>query len=112
MFLLNCDVHSYTVEFRKLKPWGLSVEGNSRFKIDWPSLIVGTKLTVFALFYFAFEGSFPSTSPQGAYLWRGDLTEGFLHFRLRGHMLGRAYFRNFTVTLEVRITSVCLTAGH
>ena len=35
--------------------------------------------TVLALFYFVFEGNFPSTSPGGgAYIWRGDLTEGFL----------------------------------
>ena len=32
---------------------------------------------VFALFSFEFEGNFPSTSPRGAYIWRGDLTEGF-----------------------------------
>ena len=29
---------------------GLSMEGNWRFKIDWASLIVGRKLTIFALF--------------------------------------------------------------
>ena len=44
---------------------GLSTEGNLRFKIDWASLIVGRKFTVFALFYFVFEGNFPSTSPRG-----------------------------------------------
>ena len=31
------------------------MEGNLRFKIDWASLTVGTKVTVFALFYFVFE---------------------------------------------------------
>ena len=50
---------------------------NLRFKIDWASLIVGSKFAVFALFYFVFEviGScylrarnFPSTSPRGAYV--------------------------------------------
>ena len=55
-----------------------------RFKIDWASLIVGSKFTVFALFYFVFEGNFPSTSPWGAYIWRGDLTEGFLRSRFGG----------------------------
>ena len=40
-------------------------KGNLRFKIDWTSLIVGSKFTVFALFYFVFEGNFPSTSPWG-----------------------------------------------
>ena len=44
---------------------GLSMEGNLRFKIDWASLIVGSKFTVFTLFYFVFEGNFPSTSPGG-----------------------------------------------
>ena len=42
------------------------MEGNLRSKIDWASLIVGRKFTVFALFYFAFESKFPSTSPRGA----------------------------------------------
>ena len=56
---------------------GLSTEGNLRFKIDWASRIVRSKLTVFALFCCVFEGNFPSTSPWGAYIWRGDLTEGF-----------------------------------
>ena len=46
-------------------------------KIDWASFIVGSKFTVLALFYLVLEGSFPSTSPRGAYIWRGDLTEGF-----------------------------------
>ena len=73
-----------------------------RFKIDWASLIVGSKFTVFALFDFVLEGNFPSTSPQGAYIWRGDLTRGFLRYRFGGIIAGGvihggAYFRNFTV---------------
>ena len=56
---------------------GLSTAGSLRFKSDWASLIVGSKFTVFALFYFVFEGTFPSTSPRGAYIWRGDLTGVF-----------------------------------
>ena len=55
-----------------------------RFKTDWASLIVGGKFTVFALFHYVFEGNFPSTSPWGAYIWRGDLTEGFLLYRFGG----------------------------
>ena len=47
---------------------GLSTEGNLRFKIDWASLIFGSKFTVFALFYFVFKGNFLSTSPRGAYI--------------------------------------------
>ena len=41
------------------------MEGNLCLKIDWASLRVGSKFTVFALFYFVFEGNFPVTSPQG-----------------------------------------------
>ena len=68
-----------------------------RLEIDWASLIVGSKFTVFALFYLVFEGNFPSTSPRGAYIWRGDLTEGFSRYRFGGLIFGGAYFRNFTV---------------
>ena len=45
---------------------GLSKEGNLRFEIDWVSLIVGSKFTDFALFYFVFEGNFPSSISGGA----------------------------------------------
>ena len=76
---------------------GLSTEGNLHFKIDWASLIVGSKFTVFSLFYFVFEGNFPSTSPGGTYIRRGDFTEGFLCYEFGGLIHGGAYFRNFTV---------------
>ena len=67
------------------------------FKTDWAGLIVEGKFTVFSLFYFVFEGNFPSTSPRGgggAYIWRGDLTEDLA---VGGLIFGGAYFRNFTV---------------
>ena len=70
---------------------GLFTKGNLRFKIDWASHIVGSKFTVFALFYFVLEGNFPSTSHRGAYIWRGDLTEGFLRYRFGGFIFGGAY---------------------
>ena len=70
---------------------GLATEGNLRFKINWASLIVGRKFTVFALFYFIFEGKFPITSPRGAYIRRGDLTEGFLRYWIGGLLFGGAY---------------------
>ena len=64
-----------------------------RFKIDWGSLIVGSKFTVFALFYLVFEGNLPSTSLWGVDIWRGDLTEGILCYRFGGGGLifGGAY---------------------
>ena len=61
-----------------------------RLKTDWASLIVGSKFTVFALFYFVFEGNFPSTSRLGAYIWRGDLTEGLLRYVFGGLIFGGA----------------------
>ena len=62
------------------------MEENLRFKIDWAGLIVGRKFTVVALFYFSFEGNFQVQAPPpgGAYIWRGDLTEGFLHYEFGG----------------------------
>jgi len=36
------------------------------------------------LFYFVFEGNFQVQAPQGAYIWRGDLTEGFLRYKFGG----------------------------
>ena len=68
------------------------MEGNLHFKIDWASLIVGSKCTIFALLYFVFEGNFPSTSPRGAYIWRGDLTEGFLRYRIGGAYIWRGLY--------------------
>ena len=46
------------------------MDGNLRFKIDWASLIVGSKFTIFALFYLVFEGNFPSAAP-GALIFEG-----------------------------------------
>ena len=67
-----------------------------RFQIDWAGLIAGSKFTVFALFYFVFEGNFPSTSSQGPYNWRGDFG---------GRIFGGAYTRR-GVFLEFYGTSL------
>ena len=75
---------------------------NLRFKIDWASLKVGSKFIVFALFYFVYEGNFPSSSHRGgshlegrfnggffalpvwgAYIWRGLYMEGLIFGILR-----------------------------
>ena len=74
-----------------------------RFKINWASLIVGSKFTVFALFYFVFEGNFPSTSPRGGLYLEGRFDGGFFVTGLGGLYLEglihrRAYFRNFTLS--------------
>ena len=66
-----------------------------RFKIDWASLIVGSKFTVFTLFYVVFEGNFPNTRPLGAYIWRGDLTEGILRYRFGANFWRGLYLEGF-----------------
>ena len=63
---------------------------------------MGRKFAIFALFYFVFEGKFQVQALQGAYIRRGDLTEGFLCYKfgvlyLEGLIHGGAYFRNSTV---------------
>ena len=63
---------------------GLSTEGNLRVKIDWASLIIGRKFTVLSLFYFVFEGNFQVQALGGAYIWKGDLTEGFWRYGFGG----------------------------
>ena len=70
---------------------GLSTEGNLHPKIDSASLIVGRKITIFALFYFVSEGNFQVQARRGAYIWRGDLTEGFLRYEFGGLIFGGAY---------------------
>ena len=61
------------------------------FKIDWASLIVRRKFTVFSLFHFVFEGNFQAQAPGRAYIWRGDLTEGILRYEFGGLIFGGAY---------------------
>ena len=77
-----------------------------RFKIDWASLIVGRKFSVFALFYFVFEGNFQVQAPGGL-IFGGAISRkvfwvtslGGLY--LEGLIHGGAYFRNFTVYLTI-----------
>ena len=73
-----------------------------RFKIDRASLIVGSKLKVFALFYFVFESNF-QVQALGRLIFGGAIERrvfcvtGLGGLYLEGLIHGRAYFRNFTV---------------
>ena len=78
------------------------MEGNLHFTIDWASLIVRRKFTVFALFYFVFEGNFQVQAPGGLIFggviqWRVFCVTSLGGLYLEGLIHGRAYFRNFTV---------------
>ena len=52
---------------------------------------MGRKFTIFTLFYFVFEDKFQVQGPRGAYIRRGDLTEGFLRYDFGGLIFGGAY---------------------
>ena len=60
---------------------------------------------------------FQVEAPEGAYIWRGDLTEGLFALPVggaydyfEGLIHGGAYFRNFTVLLHellLSMSSIC-----
>ena len=72
------------------------------------SKLIGLACSGKEIYHFCFvllciRGQIQSTSPPGgAYIWRSDLTKGFLRYDFGGLYLeglthGGAYFRNFTV---------------
>ena len=65
------------------------VAGNVRFKIDWASLIVRRKFTVFALFSFVFEGNYQVQAPPGALYLEGRFNGGFFALRVWGAYIWR-----------------------
>ena len=67
---------------------------------------MGKKFTIFALFYFVFEGKFQVQAPREASIRRGDLTEGVLRYDFGGLIFGGAYilrglFSEFYGTLSL-----------
>ena len=72
------------------------MEENLRYKIDWASLIVERKFTVFALFYFVFEGNFQVQPPRGGGLYlEGRFNGGFFALRVWGAYIWRGLFSQF-----------------
>ena len=63
-------------------------------KIDWASLIVGSKFTIFSLFYFAFDDNFQVQDPRDLYL-EGRFNEGFFVLRVWGAYTWRGLFSEF-----------------
>ena len=51
----------------------------------------GKEIYHFTLFYFVFRGKFQVQALRGAYIRRGDLTEGFLRYDFGGLIFGGAY---------------------
>ena len=48
------------------------------------SHILGRKFTVFLCFALLYLRAISKYKPRGAYIWRGDLTEGFLRYQVGG----------------------------
>ena len=79
-----------------------------RFKIDWASLINRRKFTVFALFYFVFEGNFQIQAPPGGLYLEERFNGGFFALRVWGLIFGGAYtwrglfFEFYGIRLKMR----------
>ena len=56
------------------------------------ALYFGSKFTVFALFYFVFEGNFPSTSPRGGLYLKGRFNGGFFALPVWGAYIWRGLY--------------------
>ena len=77
------------------------MEGNLRFKIDWAVgwLVLAREFTIFALFYFVFEGKFQVQAPGGG--GGGSHSEGRFYGGFFALRLWGAYFRNCTVPRQI-----------
>ena len=81
------------------------MEGNLLSKIDWAGLYWQGNLP-FLLCFTLYSRVNPKYKPLGgggggAYIRKGDLTEGFLRYDFGGYIIGGAYFRNFTVPRQI-----------
>ena len=64
--------------------------GKFALKIDWTNLILGRKFTVFLCFTLYLRAIAKYKAP-GGYIWRGDLTGGFLRYEFGGLVFEGAY---------------------
>ena len=55
-----------------------------RFKINWASFIFGINIPILLCFTLYLRAIFQVQALGGAYIWRGDLTGGFLRYRFGG----------------------------
>ena len=91
---------------------GLCTEGNLCFKIDWDSIILGRKVTVFLCFTLYLKAISKYRPPRGLVLGILLYLEGRFNggcfcvtklggLYLKGLIDGGAYFRNFTVFFKL-----------
>ena len=67
------------------------MDGNLRSKIYWLALYLEVNLSFLLCFALYLRAIFQVQAPGGAYVWRGDLTEGFLRYQFGGLIFGGAY---------------------
>ena len=85
------------------------MEGNSRFKIDWASLIVGRKFTVLLCFALYLREISKYMPPGGLYL-EGQFNGQFFWLRVWGAYTWRGLFSEFygtTVNAEGQNEQAC-----
>ena len=69
-----------------------------RFEIDWASLLLGGKFTVFLCFILYLGAISKYKPPRGGLYLEGRFNGGFLlRYEFGGLIFEGAYFRNFTV---------------
>ena len=71
---------------------GLTYGGKFAFKIDWASLILGRKFTVFLCFTLYLRAS---TSPQGGLYLEGRFNGGLFALQVLGAYIWRGLFSEF-----------------
>ena len=83
------------------------MERNLPLKIDWASLIVGSKFTVFA-FFLVFEVNFQVQAPGGLIFLRDDLTEGILRYRFGVAYIWRGFYMEGLIFGILRYIQYCI----
>ena len=68
---------------------GLMYGGKFAFQSRFGQPYSWKEIYRFSLFCFVFEGNFQVQAPGGAYIRRGDLTEGFLRYEFGGAYIWR-----------------------
>ena len=71
------------------------MERNLRLKIDWATLIIGRKLTVFACFFTLYLRAISKYKPHGSLYLEGRINGEFLALRVWGAYTWRGLFSEF-----------------
>ena len=67
------------------------MEGKLCFEIEWANLMAGRKEFAVVACFTLYLGAISEYKPLMAYIWRGDLTDGFLRYKFGGLIFEGAY---------------------